>query len=220
MSYVVTMHAPHQTVLSAGPSSWAVQASPAGLRLVPVRLRTAGSQELTWAALLSTRLSTVRVYVLYFPSRFELSVDGAAGAALEAFARQTSDQTSVNSWDPKDPHMDEALLLFDVAAPPALVLTTGLKRRGRQLLKSSSLYAISITERAVLGDRERLSQVVNSAHEVLMHGDADAIAHYIRKRDCESLLASVVAVGHFLLEQVAILKPKFQLPGGLSLELG
>jgi hypothetical protein len=198
----------------------ALQETTQGLRLVSVEMRSAGSSSLTWAELLAARLSTVRVFVLYFPSRFDLGVDTTVRAALEAFGRQTSDQTSVSSWDPTDAYLDQALRLFDVAAPPALVLATGLKKRGKQILKLSSLYAISITEPRVLGDRERLAATVNSAHEVLMRGDADAIARYLRKRDCESLLASVASVGHFLVEQVATLKPKFQLPGGLSLQLG
>jgi hypothetical protein len=183
-------------------------------------MRALGSTVLTWATLLNARLSSVRVYVLYFPSRFDLAVDASAEAALDTFARQTSDQTSVNTWDPTDPHMDDAMALFDIAAPPALVLATGLKKRGKQLRNLTSLYAVSITDPGVLADRERLARVVNSAHEVLMCGDADAIARYLRKRDRESLVASVATVGHYLIEQVATLKPKFQLPGGVSFQLG
>jgi hypothetical protein len=205
---------------ASGTFSWAVQQTPRGLRLAAVEMRAAGSSALTWAELLAARLSTVRVYVLYFPSRFDLSVDSTVRAALDVFGRQTSDQTSVSSWDPTDPYMDQALRLFDVAAPPALVLATGLKKRGKQIQKRSSLYAITITQSRILGDRERLAAVVNSAHEVLMRGDPDAITSYLRKRDRESLLASVASVGHFLVEQITTLKPKFQLPGGVSLQLG
>jgi len=201
-------------------STWAVHQTPHGLRLAEVELRAAGSSSLTWAELLGTRLCTVRVYVLYFASRFDLTVDTTVRAALEAFGRQTSDLTSVSSWDPADPHLDQALRLFDLAAPPALVLATGLKKRRKQILKQSSLYAITITEPRVLGDRERLAAVVNSAHEVLMRGDADAITSYLRKRDCEALLASLASVERFLVQQIATLKPKFQLPGGLSIQLG
>jgi hypothetical protein len=201
-------------------STWAVQTTPNGLRLAEVETRAARSSSLTWAELLGTRLSTVRVFVLYFPSRFDLGVDTAVRTALEPFARQTSGQTLVSGWDPTDPHLEQALRLFDLTAPPALVLATGLKKRGKQIQKLSSLYAITITEPRTLGDRERLAAMVNAAHEVLIRGDAAAIASYLRKRDRDSLLASVASVGHFLVEQIATLKPKFQLPGGCSIQLG
>jgi hypothetical protein len=204
----------------SGTSTWAVQATPHGLRLAAIEMRATTTSPLTWAELLGTRLSTVRVFVLYFPSRFDLGVDTTVRNALDAFGRQTSNQTSVSCWDPTDPFLEQALRLFDLAAPPALVLATGLKRRGKQILKRSSLYAITITERSALGDRERLAAVVNSAHEVLIRGDPAAIASYLRRRDCESLLATVASIGHFVVEQLAALKPKFQLPGGFSVQLG
>jgi hypothetical protein len=201
-------------------STWAVQSTSTGLRLVSVSVRAVGSTALTWASLLNTRLSNVRVYVVYFPSRFDLDVDANAAAALNTFARQTSDQTSVNTWDPTDPNMDEALALFDITRSPALVLATGLKKHGKQLRNLTSLYAVTITDPAVLADHEKLARVVNSAHEVLMCGDADAIARYLRTRDRESILASVASFGHYLIEQAATLHPKLQLPGGVSLQLG
>ncbi len=203
-----------------GSSTWAAQSTPVGFRLVDVAVRSPGSASLTWAELLSSHLLSVRVFVLYFPSRFDLDVDTGVRSALDAFGRQTSSETSVSCWDPADPRLEQALRLFDITAPPALVLATGLKKRGKQLLKVASLYAITISQADVLRDRQRLAAVVNSAHEVLMRGDADAIARYLRKRDRELLLAGVAAVGQHVLEQLATLKPKFQLPGGVSLQLG
>jgi hypothetical protein len=211
------MHGATIDVPASGTTTWAVQQTPRGLQLAAVQMRAASSSPLTWAELLAARLSAVRVYVLYFPSRFDLGVDTAVRSALETFGRQTSEQTSVSSWDPTDAHLEQALRLFDLAAPPALVLATGLKKRGKQILKLSSLYAITISDPRVLADRERLAAMVNGAHEVLMRGNAAAIASYLRKRDRESLLASV---GHFFVEQLAVLRPKFQLPGGLSIQLG
>ena len=55
------------------------------------------------------------------------------------------------------------------------------------------MYAITIVDPKVLRDRDRLASAVNSAHEVLMRGDAAAIAQYVRNQDRDSLLATIAA---------------------------
>ena len=129
-------------------------------------------------------------------------------------------RTSVNSWDATDPEFSRALKFFDVETPPALVLARGLKGRGQRLLDPQSVCAITIVDPKMLGDRERLASAVNSAHEVLMRGDATEIARYIRNQDRDSLLALITAVAERLRDEILKLKPELQLPGDVSLQLG
>jgi hypothetical protein len=201
-------------------SSWRVEETPNGLHLTPVVRRGPLAEGLTWADLLHFRLRAVRVFVLYFPSRFDLAVDAAAKAALEVFGRQTGPGTSVNFWDPADPEFSRALAFFQVAAPPALVLATGLKADGGQLPDRGDVYALAITDSRVLTDRERLAGAVNTAHEVLMRGDRNEIARYVRERAAGSLLDALGRLAGRLRDELVKLKPKFVLPGGFSLEVG
>ena len=62
--------------------------------------------------------------------------------------------------------------------------------------------------------------MLNSAHEVLARGDAKEIFGYLRERAMDSLLAALRQVGSGAVEQLVKLRPKFQLPGGVSVELG
>lgn len=200
--------------------AWRVEVGPNGLRLTPVTRRALGPERLTWSDLLLTRLSTVQVYVLYFPSRFDLELDAAAQSALQAFGRQTGPGTSVNFWDPADPEFSRALAFFSVDSPPALVLAAGLKARGRRRLDPANLYAIVIVDQKVLGDRERLAAAVNGTHEVLLRGDASEISRHVRERAASSLLATVGSIAERLRDELLRLKPKFQLPGGVSIQVG
>ena len=61
---------------------WKIEKTPDGLRLLPTTHRTLGSQSYTWANLLYEKLALVRVYVIYFPSRFDLG----HGRGIEATA--------------------------------------------------------------------------------------------------------------------------------------
>src|SRR4051794_18713606 len=108
-------------------SSWRLEEGSEGLRLAPVVQRTLGSEEFTWADLLYRRLSTVQVFVLCFPSRFDLLSDAVAKTSLQAFGQRTGPGTSINFWDPTDPEFSRALAIFDVTAPPATVLVGGSK---------------------------------------------------------------------------------------------
>ena len=201
-------------------TEWRVEESPDGLRLAAVTRRGLGSEELTWAELLYLQLAASTVLVLYFPSRFGLSVDTLAHEALTVFARATGTDTLVNFWDPTDPEFSRALALFDVAAPPALVLARGLKLRGKRTLDRAHLYAISVTEPDVLRDRERLASAVNAAHEVLARGDAAEISGYLRMRAVGSLLQALGRLGGSVADGLVRLKPKVSLPGGPSIQLG
>lgn len=199
---------------------WRVDEGPNGLRLSSVTRRALGAEQLTWADLLLTRLSAVQVYVLYFPSRFDLELDSAVQAALRIFGRQTGPGTSVNFWDPADPEFSRALAFFSVDAPPALVLATGLKARGRRRLARGDLYAIIVADPKVLGDREHLAAAVNGTHEVLLRGDPGEIARHVRERAASSLLATIGSIAERLRDELVRLKPRFQLPGGVSIQVG
>src|SRR2546421_5140194 len=104
---------------------WSVEETNDGLRLIP--WRSLGSDRFTWAHLLYGRLGKVHVYIIYFPSRFDLAVDTTAIDTLRTFGTNTGPGTSVNVWDTRDPHFGKALELFDIKSPPALVLVTGLQ---------------------------------------------------------------------------------------------
>ncbi len=201
-------------------TEWRVEESPDGLRLTAVTRRGLGSEQLTWAELLYFQLAASTVLVLYFPSRFELGVDALAHEALTVFARATGTDTLVNFWDPADPEFSRALALFDVAAPPALVLARGLKLPGKRTLDRANLYAISISEPDVLRDRERLAVAVNAAHEVLARGDAAEISGYLRMRAVSSLVQALGRLGGSVADGLVRLKPKVSLPGGPSIQLG
>ncbi len=69
-------------------TEWRVEESPDGLRLAAGTRRGLGSEELTWAELLYFQLAASTVLVLYFLSRFGLSVDTLAHEALTVFAPQ------------------------------------------------------------------------------------------------------------------------------------
>lgn len=169
-------------------------------------------------------LSSARVYALYFPSRFGLPVDEAAEESLRIFGGATSNRTSVDFWDPQDDHFSEALELFGLRQPPALVLATGLATQPGEPPVSGwppdSLYCISFTDAAILTDRQQMSVAVNIAHEILMRCDSKEIASYIRQRKIKALLSAIGRGAGAVRDELVKLHPKFGLPGGLSVELG
>jgi hypothetical protein len=188
------------------------------------RLRDFGSDTFTWADLLQGRLSEVRVFALYFPSRFNLPVDAAASESLRLFGDATSELTSVDFWDPQDKEFSEALGLFGLRNPPALVLVSGLQTQAPEALdaatQSDSLYCISFSDSAVLADRERMASAVNIAHEILMRCDSREIASYVHGRKIKALLGAIGRGAGAVRDQLIQLHPKFGLPGGFSVELG
>jgi hypothetical protein len=208
---------------TSGPvAKWRLRRTETGLRLG--QLRALGSERFTWADLLRVPLAAVRVYVLYFPSRFNLPVDAAATEALRVFGPATSEQTSVDFWDPQDVHFSDALELFGLRSPPALVMVAGLQAQvaeavGTDILPDS-LYCISFSDEAVLSDRQRMAAAVNIAHEILMRCDNREIARYIRGQKIKELLAAIGHGAGAVRDELIKLRPKFGLPGGLSVGVG
>jgi hypothetical protein len=194
---------------------WRLRRSSGLLRLE--RLRAFGSAELTWADLFSAELTDAELFVLYFPSRFELPIDEAATETLKVFAANTSSRTSVNFWDPRDRNFETAIGLFGIRTPPALVLATGLHAADPDV---PSLYSISFEDPAVLTDRERTAAAVNLAHGILTRCDRREIASYVRARKAKGLLSLLGRGAGTVRDELVRLNPKFGLPGGLSLELG
>jgi hypothetical protein len=180
-----------------------------------------GSEALSWADLLLMRLDAIQVFVLYFPSRLESAEDQTVRSVLNSFGRNTGTVTSVNFWDPTDPEFSRALQFFHVTTPPALIIARGLTTAGssRQVARDD-VYAIAITDARTLGESARLGVALNGAHEVLARGNSHEIAVYIRTKAVGELLAHLGSLGAAAVDQLIRLKPKFQLPGGVGLELG
>jgi hypothetical protein len=199
---------------------WTVEETNGELRLAP--LRALGLDRLTWAHLLYGRLSQVQVYVLYFPSRFDLPVDKTTIDALRTFGTNTGPGTSVNIWDTRDPNFGKALELFGIKSPPALVLATGLQLkdidpRGPD---KANLYTITITHMDVLSSSNKLPRSINIAHDILLRGNSKEITSYLRTNAFDSLLQSIAKVAKVASDEIVKLKPKFQLPDGSSIQLG
>jgi hypothetical protein len=201
---------------------WRLRRTETGLRLGQVR--AVGTEKFTWADLLRVPLAAARVYALYFPSRFDLPVDREAAESLRVFGAATSEQTSVDFWDPQDVHFSTALDLFGLRNPPALVLATGLQAQmadaGGAAALPDSVYCISFSDPAVLADRERMAAAVNIAHEILTRCDDREIASYVRARKIKALLATIGHGAGAVRDELVKLHPKFGLPGGYSIELG
>ncbi len=186
-----------------------------------VSLRTLGQRQFTWADLLSNTLAGVEVCVVYFPSRFDRPVDGSTMDLLTAFGNNTSSRTSVNFWDPKDEQFEQALALFDLAGPPAIVMVNGrvLASAATEGRDETGRYSITFADDA-LRDEERLIAGVNAANQVLVRGDPQRIASLIRKRDTQGLLTVIGGIAMAVRDQLVALKPKLGLPGGLSIGIG
>jgi hypothetical protein len=191
------------------------------------KLRALGTEAFTWADLLDGSLGSVRVFALYFPSRFGLPVDTATIEALRVFGTATPKSTSVDFWDPTDEHFSTALELFGLRKPPALVLVTGLVEHvagsGANVTDggtADSLYCISFSDTAVLEDRVSLAAAVNIAYEVLVRCDTKEIAGYIRARKIKELVAAIGKGVGAVRDEIVRLHPVFGLPGGFSIELG
>ena len=143
--------------------------------------------------------------------------------SLRLFGRATSNRTSVDFWDPQDEHFSEALKLFGLKSPPALVLATGLQAVAEApgaVARPDVLYCISFADQAVLADREQMAAAVNVAHEVLMQCDSKEIVRHIRARKIKALLAAVARGAGMVRDEVVKLHPTFGLPGGFSVGLG
>lgn len=207
--------------MSAEPSAarWRVRRVDGLIRLE--RLRAFGTSQLTWADLFAEQLEAAEVFVLYFPSRFELPIDDAAAETLRVFAHNTPSSTSVNFWDPRDRNFETAVALFGLRNPPALVLATGLRNADPAVPSpADALYSISFEDPAILTDRERTAAAVNVAHGILTRCDRREIASYIRARRFRGILSLLGRGAGTVRDEVQRMNPKFGLPGGVSLELG
>ena len=201
-------------------AKWSVEEINGVLRLAP--LRALGLDRFTWAHLLYGRLSQVQVYVLYFPSRFDLSVDKTAIDTLRTFGTNTGPGTSVDIWDTKDPNFGKALELFDIKSPPALVLVTGLQLKEIDPLgpDKANIYTLTITNMDVLGSSDKLPLSINIAYDILVRGNPREITSYLRTNALHTLLQVIAKVAGVASDEIVKLKPKFQLPDGSSIQLG
>lgn len=201
-------------------TSFSLRETDDGLRLEPNR--SFGVESFTWAHLLYGRLEEVKIYVLYFPSRFDRPEDETVTALLRTFGDRTAADTSVNFWDTGDPRLPDALELFRVKAPPALVLVSGLELesvedRGPD---ASDVYAVTVTDTRTLRDADRVVEAVNTAHTILARCDAAEIAAYVRGQKRQSLLDAIGRLGGQIRDQILAFKPTFGLPGGFTIGVG
>ncbi len=199
---------------------WTVEETNGELRLAP--LRGLGSDRFTWAHLLYGRLGQVQVYVIYFPSRFNLAVDKTVIDTLRTFGTNTGPSTSVNVWDTRDPNFGKALELFDLKSPPALVLATGLQLKDIDPLgpDKANIYTLTITNMDVLNSPDKLPQSINIAHDILVRGNPKEIISHLRANALHSLLQMIARVARVASDEIVKLKPRFQLPDGSSIQLG
>ncbi|MFG1617037.1 hypothetical protein ACGFI3_30125 [Nonomuraea wenchangensis] len=198
---------------------WRLRRGADGLRMS--RLRAMGTESFTWADLMRAPLAAAQVHVLYFPSRFQLPVDAVVTETLRIFGANTSTRTSVDFWDPTDDSFGEALALFNLRYPPALILTTGLRNLDASAGDpQDSLYCIGFSDKNLLGEPASIAEAVNIAHEILMRCDRKEIAGYIRGRRMSALLRAIGRGADVVLEEFLRFHPKLGLPGGFSLELG
>jgi hypothetical protein len=81
---------------------WTLRETEEGLRLIPgEQRRKFGSERLSWMELLYRQLAAVRVFVLFFPSRFDQPTDMQVMEALRRFGSNAPADTSVNFWGPR-----------------------------------------------------------------------------------------------------------------------
>lgn len=203
--------------------TWRLEETDNGLRLKQEdKRREKGSERFTWAELLYGKLALVKVYAIYFPSRFDLPVDNQAMDALKVFGKNTGPDTSVNFWDTTDPEFIKALELFKLNTIPALVLARGLKFNNMvpQGPTKADLYTIVIADTDLLSKSERLAYAVNAAHQILIGSNPQEISNYIHTQNAKALLESIGKIASSLLKEIRKFKLTFQLPGGVSLQLG
>jgi hypothetical protein len=203
-------------------SSWKLAGDDLATRMELVSLRAMGDEEFTWAHLLYGKLGAVKIGIFYFPSRFDSATDKTVIDSLRAFGRNTGADTSVNIWDPKDPDFEQAMSLFGLKTVPAILLATGLKIDGMTPRGPSKtpLYSITLNDPSVLADAGRFQAAVNDAHEVLLRSDPKEIAGYIRADRASDILAAIGKVASRIRDEILKWKPKFGLPGGVSVQIG
>ena len=140
---------------------WRLVESTQGLRMEPSELRAMGEEGFTWAHLLYGKLGSVAVGIFYFPSRFDTAVDNLIIEELRTFGRNTGESISVNIWDPRDSHLQQALELFGLKTVSAVVLASGLKIAGIEPRgpDKTPLYSIIFDDPALLSDPKNFSNL-------------------------------------------------------------
>jgi len=202
--------------------NWELVEGSEGLKMVSKPLRAMGDEEFTWAHLLYGKLGTVELGVFYFPSRFDTDVDESVIKALRTFGNNSGAATSVNIWDTKDPAFDQALSLFNLKTVPAVVLATGLEVKGMQQRGpvKTPLYSIILSDPATLSDITQFQTAINSAHEVLARSDPKEITGDLRAQTPNAILEAIGKIGAKIRDEILKWKPKFGLPGGVSVQVG
>ena len=203
-------------------NTWKLAGDDLATRLEPISLRAMGEEEFTWAHLLYGKLGAVKVGIFYFPSRFDSPADKTVIDSLRAFGRNTGADTSVNIWDPKDPDFEQAMNLFALKTVPALLLATGLNIDGMMPRgpAKTPLYSITLNDPTVFADAGKLQVAINDIHEILLRSDPKEIAGYIRADRASDILAAIGKVAGRIRDEILKWKPKFALPGGVSVQVG
>jgi hypothetical protein len=203
-------------------NSWRIESAADKFRIVPQNRRSFDSEVFSWSQLLYGRLGAVKVLVLYFPSRFDLPLDKTVQDSLRNFGKNTGSTTSVGFWDQIDPQFDNAIALFNLKHPPALVLTSGLQLADIEPLgpEKANLYNIVITDTDTLSDPNRLSAAVNAAHEILIRANPKEICAFLRMRALQSFLDMIADLGGTIRDEILKCKPKLSLPGDISIQVG
>ena len=202
--------------------SWKLAGDDLAIRMEAVSLRAMGEEEFTWAHLLYGKLGAVKIGIFFFPSRFDNATDKTVVDSLRAFGRNTGADTSVNIWDPKDPDFEQAMSLFGLKTVPAVLLATGLKVDGMTPRgpAKTPLYSITLNDLSVLSEAAKLQAAVNDVHEILIRSDPKEIASYIRADRASDILEAIGKVAGRIRDQILKWKPKFGLPGGVSIQVG
>ena len=164
----------------------------------------------------------MEVGIFYFPSRFDTAVDKLIIDELRTFGRNTGDSISVNIWDPTDSHLQQALELFGLRTVSAVVLASGLKIAGMQPRgpAETPLYSITFYDSALLSDPKNFQNAVNDATNVLTRSNPKEIAGYIRTQKAKDILGVIGKVAAALRDEILRWKPKFGIPGGVSVQVG
>ncbi len=152
-------------------------------------------------------LAAAHVFVLYFPSRFDLPVDTVVGDALTTFGARAGSRTRVAIWDTTDQNFPQALRLFGLQNPPALVLATGMRDMPDAEGAADSLYCISFTGHGLPSEPGGVAEAVNIAHEVLTRCDRREIAGYVRRRRIKALLKAIGLSAGTVRDELVKLQP-------------
>jgi hypothetical protein len=203
-------------------TTWKLVEGPEGIRMESAQVRAMGEEEFTWAHLIYGKLAAVKVAIFYFPSRFDTTTDKTVIEALRTFAKNSGAAASVNFWDPKDPNFEQALGMFQLKTVPAVVLASGLDVPGispRGPAKTP-LYSIVYSDVSQLSTETHFQEAINSAYEVLARSDPKEITGYIRSQRANSIIEAIGKIAASIRNEILRWKPKFGIPGGVSIQLG